>query len=444
MGKARSVPQAGQQLPALSSGGFQNLLQSSHQGKGSSLSHRDQPTSPSVALARQAALWCRAASEPLASSPMSLAASGPFDLDKVFAQPWLAAIGTVCAVAAFVWGRSAGRLARAARRIEQETLASGTTTEAARLARTAFNKDLHATVLYAVMAGGFWLASFSSSPWFEVLLLGVSVPAVLSLRYSPSFLAEARLAEHRSRLERRAEEVLSQEQIAPRRWAARLAPETLPSYEGFDIGFVYEPGTGVLAGDFYDAFPTRPGRLAVVIGDVAGHGIDASITAFQVKQVLRILLHQYRDPSQALEEVNETLMMLARPDDMVSVCTLVFDTEAGTVRHASAGHPPAFVWHRGEIEALAATGPLLGLDPNATYYSRDMSFEVGDLAVLYTDGLTEARSGGQLFGEERVVNIIRRDPGQDTTTLSKALLEAARDFSSPLVDDVAIVAIRRV
>jgi sigma-B regulation protein RsbU (phosphoserine phosphatase) len=136
--------------------------------------------------------------------------------------------------------------------------------------------------------------------------------------------------------------------------------------------------------------------------------------------------------------------MLARPDDMVSVCTLVFDTEAGTVRHASAGHPPAFVWRRGEIEALAATGPLLGLDPNATYYSRDMSFEVGDLAVLYTDGLTEARSGGQLFGEERVVNIIRRDPGQDTTTLSKALLEAARDFSSPLVDDVAIVAIRRV
>ena len=87
-----------------------------------------------------------------------------------------------------------------------------------------------------VLGGGLILASFSTSPWFELLLLGVSVPAVFSIRYAPRFLAEARLAEQRSQLERRAEEVLAQEQLAPRRWAARLAPETLPVYEGFDIG----------------------------------------------------------------------------------------------------------------------------------------------------------------------------------------------------------------
>ena len=63
---------------------------------------------------------------------------------------------------------------------------------------------------------------------------------------------------------------------------------------------------------------------------------------------------------------------------------------------------------------------------------------------MYTDGLTEARSGGQIFGEERVAHIVRRDPGQDTSLICKALLEAARDFSSPLVDDVAILAVRRV
>jgi sigma-B regulation protein RsbU (phosphoserine phosphatase) len=86
----------------------------------------------------------------------------------------------------------------------------------------------------------------------------------------------------------------------------------------------------------------------------------------------------------------------------------------------------------------------LALDPTAGYFSRDLPLEVGDLVVLYTDGLTEARSGGQLFGEERVAHIVRRDPGQDTTVLCKTLLEAARDFSSPLHDDVAILAIRRV
>lgn len=376
--------------------------------------------------------------------PLFLAANQSVHLDKILAQPWLAAVGLVCAVAAFVWARAAARLSRAARRIEDETVASGTSSEAARLARIAFNKDLHAAVLYSVLAVGLVLASFSTSPWFEVLLLGVTVPAVVSLRYAPRFLAEARLAEQRSRLERRAEEVLAQEQLAPRRWAARLAPDTLPAYEGFDIGWVYEPGTGVMAGDFYDVFPTGPERLAVVIGDVAGHGIEPSITAFQVKHVLRIFLRQYRDPAQALEEINKTLITLGRAEDMVSVCILLFDTQAGTLRHASAGHPPAFIWHDGETHSLAATGPLLALDPKATYFSRDMSLDIGDLVVLYTDGLTEARSGGQLFGEDRVAHIVRRDPGQDTAIICKTLLEAARDFSSPLIDDVAIMAIRRV
>jgi sigma-B regulation protein RsbU (phosphoserine phosphatase) len=199
-----------------------------------------------------------------------------------------------------------------------------------------------------------------------------------------------------------------------------------------------------MAGDFYDVFATGPNRLAVFIGDVAGHGIEPSITAFQVKHVLRIFLHQYRDPAQALEEINKTLLTLGRPEDMVSVSVLIFDTNAGTLRHASAGHPPAMLWHQGDVVQLQATGPLLALDPGGTYYSRDIPLDVGDLAVLYTDGLTEARSGGQLFGEERVAGFIRRDPGQDTTVLCKSLLEAARDFSSPLVDDVAILAVRRV
>jgi len=380
----------------------------------------------------------------LAPPQHPVATIGALHFDKVMAQPWLAAVGLICAVAAFVWARAAARLERAARRIEDETLTSGTSSEAARLARTAFNKDLHAAILYSVLAAGLIMASFSTSPWFEVLLMAVSIPAVVSLRYAPRFLAEARLAEQRSRLERRAEEVLAQEELAPRRWAARLAPDTLPTYEGFDIGWVYEPGTGVMAGDFYDVFPTGPQRLAVLIGDVAGHGIEASITAFQVKHVLRIFLRQYRDPAQALEEINKTLITLGRPDDMVSVCILIFDTEAGTLRHASAGHPPALVWRSGEVQQLAATGPLLALDPKATYFSRDLALAVGDLAVLYTDGLTEARSSGQLFGEERVAHIVRRDPGQDTAIICKTLLEAARDFSSPLVDDVAIMAIRRI
>ncbi len=363
----------------------------------------------------------------------------------MFAQPWLAAAAVFCAIAAMLWGRAAARLARSARRIESETAASSHGREAAALARAAFDKDLHATLLYSVITVGLAAASLSRSPWYELGLLLVGIPVVMTLRYSSRLFDEARLAENRAMLERRAEEVLAQDQLAPRRWAARLAPEDLPQIEGFEVGRVYEPGIGMMAGDFYDVFMTAPHRMAVLIGDVAGHGIEPSITAFQVKYLLRTFLRQYRDPAQALEELNKVMSTSGRPEDLVSVCAVVFDTEAATLRHASAGHPAAWLWQDSEMLALRSTGPLLTLDPNGVYYSRETPLMTGDVLLLYTDGLSEARSGGHIFGEERIAAIVRRDPGQDASILCKTLLEAARDFASePLTDDVAILAVRRV
>jgi serine phosphatase RsbU (regulator of sigma subunit) len=200
-----------------------------------------------------------------------------------------------------------------------------------------------------------------------------------------------------------------------------------------------------MAGDFYDLFRTHPTRLVAVIGDVSGHGIEPSITAFQVKYLLRMFLKQYRDPGQALEELNTQISAETKPEEFVSLVVAVFDQGAGTLRVASAGHPPAWLWHDGQVAPLRATGPLLTLDPKAAYGSREIPLEVGDLLLLYTDGLAEARAGETLFGEERIANTLRRDPGVDADVLCKALLESARDFAdAPLSDDVAILAVRRV
>lgn len=360
-------------------------------------------------------------------------------------QPWLAAAAVFCAVAAALWGRAAARLSRAARRIQAETASSTSGAEATDLARAAFDKDFHCAILYSVLAVGLGVASIRNSAWYQIPLLAVSIPVVITIRFAPRFFAEARLAENRAMLERRAEEVLVQEQLAPRRWAERLAPQDLPVIEGFELGRVYEPGTGMMAGDFYDVFPLAGERVAAVIGDVSGHGIDPSITAFQVKYLLRTFIRQYRDPAQALEELNQVLSISSRPEDMVSVCVVMMDPAAGTVRHASAGHPAVWLWQDSEVHAMRSTGPLLTLDPQGTYYSRERQLLVGDVILMYTDGLAEARSGSQIFGEDRIAGALRRDPGQDATIICKDLLEAARDFASePLSDDVAILAIRRV
>ncbi|HEX2039979.1 MAG TPA: PP2C family protein-serine/threonine phosphatase [Acidimicrobiales bacterium] len=358
---------------------------------------------------------------------------------------FLLVVAAACVLAAYVWGRSAVRLDRAARRIASEAAATGSGLEAARLIRSAFRKSVHTTLLYAILAGGIAVSSIAEDYWFDLPLALLLVPVVFSLRSWRSFLAEAPLAEALATAERRATEILKQEQSAPLAWAARLAPPTLPEIEGFNVGQVYEPGTGAMAGDFFDLYQTSPTRLAAVIGDVAGHGIEPSITAFQVKYLLRVFLRQYRDPAQAIEELNIVLSQSGRPEELVSLCAVVFDTAASTLRFASAGHPAAWLWHDGEVRPLRATGPVLTLDPKGTYTSREVPLDPGDLLLMYTDGLAEARQGEQLFGEERIGAILRRDPGESVTNLCKALLEAARDFATePLSDDVAILAIRRI
>jgi phosphoserine phosphatase RsbU/P len=357
--------------------------------------------------------------------------------------PVLLAVAVGCLVASGIWGRSALRLERSWRRIKSAS--GGEESVASDLARSAYRKEVHNTLIYAIAALTAALGAVSNNGWLSAFRLLLLVPIAMTLVYGRKFLQEAALIEERASLERRAEETLSQEELAPKRWAARLAPQDLPAFEGFEVGRVYEAGTGLMAGDFYDLFPPAPHRLAIVIGDVSGHGIEPSITAFQVKYLLRVFLRQYRDPAQALEELNAQISTQVRQEEFVSLCVAVVDEEAGTLRWASAGHPPAWMWHDGEVRPLRSTGPMLTLDDRATYLSREIPLDMGDLLLLYTDGLAEARAGGALFGEDRIAAAIRRDPAVPADVLCKSLLAAARDFATaPLSDDVAILAIRRV
>jgi phosphoserine phosphatase RsbU/P len=356
-------------------------------------------------------------------------------------KPILALVGVASLVAALVWARSTRRHFVVWKRIEGER---GADADVSVLARSAFRKDLHTTCLYGVLAVAAAGVVLAGERIPSLLFLLILVPVGLSVAFGRDFARETRLAEDRTVLERKAEEVLSQEELAPKRWAERLAPEELPDFAGFELGRVYQAGTGVMAGDFYDVFRVAPSRIAAVIGDVTGRGIDASITAFQAKYLLRVFLRQYRDPAQALEELNTQMAAPDRMEEFVSLVVVVFDTDAGTLRFASAGHPAAWLWHEREVRPLRATGPLLMLDPNGSYHSREISLDPGDLLLLYTDGLAEVRNGEQIFGEERIANAVRRDPNIAASVLCKNLLETARDFASEsLSDDVAILAIRR-
>ena len=359
----------------------------------------------------------------------------------MFERPALALVAVAALAAVVVWGRSARRLYKAQGRIAR---ISTHDSEATRLARASFLKDTHAAVLYLVLAAAAIAEAVTRDQRVDYSLFILVIPVLVSLRYGRVFLDHARLSESRAQLEQRAQEVLVQEALAPKRWSARLAPEVVPEVAGYDIGTLYRAGTGMMAGDFYDVYRTGKSRFAAVIGDVSGHGIEPSITAFQAKHLLRVFLRQYRDPGQALEELNVQLTGM-RSEEFISVFVVVFDVDGGTLRYASAGHPAAFLWHEGDVRSLSATGPLIALTPDAEFSSHEIPMDSGDVALLYTDGLAEARSGEQLFGEDRIANLLRRDVGADVHVLCKTLIEAAEDFATdPLSDDTAILAVRRL
>jgi len=312
------------------------------------------------------------------------------------------------------------------------------------LARSSFRKEAHAASLYALLAVACGVVALTGSLGWTALFILIAIPALISASWARNSVSETRLAQERLEAEKRAEETLAQEELAPKAWAGRLAPDELPDFTGFDVGRVYQAGSGLMAGDFFDVFRVAPNRLAAVIGDVAGKGIESSITAFQAKYLLRVFLKQFRDPAQALEELNRQMYSTDRGEEFISLVVIVFDTEAGTLRYSSAGHPASWLWHEREVQPLRATGPLLMLAPDSGYYSLEIPLELNDMVLLYTDGLAEVRRGGELFGEDRVALLLKRDPTVAPDVLCKTMLEAARDFSEgPIDDDVAILAIRR-
>ncbi len=355
-------------------------------------------------------------------------------------MPAIAAL--VCAAAAVAWARATIGRHRVAERLASER----SDPDLWRLANNDYRRDLQTTAFSALAALALVIvAAVGIGTWSALGVSLLALPSAVALLNRDAQTEIARIAANRAEVEKKAREVLTQEELAPLQWAARLAPSDLPDLAGFEIGQAYQAGSGAMAGDFYDVFKVDGDRVAAVIGDVTGHGIEPSITALQAKYLLRAFLLQYRDPGQAVQELNAQMSVLERGEEFISLCVLVFDLEAETLRYSSAGHPAAFVWDGREVRPLGATGPLLMLDPGAPYHSREMGWAVENVAVMYTDGLAEARNGDALFGEDGIAGMIRRDPTASPDVLTKTMVEAARDFAGgPIADDVAVLVLRRV
>lgn len=235
-----------------------------------------------------------------------------------------------------------------------------------------------------------------------------------------------------------------------------LLPHALPEIPGVEAAAHYHTASpDRLGGDFYDVFPIGGGgrRFGFFLGDVCGKGPQAAALTSLTRHALRAAALHDPDPVAALTTLNSVLHERYTGSGDPRYCTTVFgtldpDPETGqvTVHLASGGHPPCLVLRAdGTAQYLPTPGGLfVGILPNARFATATTTLRAGDTLLLYTDGLTEARTGedrASFFGEENLLAFAARHAGQPPEAVVQALTALLNDFGEGLDDDTALLAL---
>ncbi len=225
---------------------------------------------------------------------------------------------------------------------------------------------------------------------------------------------------------------------------------TMPSsVSGLDFAHAYRAasaGTRV-GGDFYDLFELDGGLVGVLVGDVAGKGLDAAVLTSLVKNTIRAHAHEKGPRPADILRVTNDIVHRSTPDSaFVTVFFGVLRSSDGMFTYSNAGHTTGVVLGPdGGLRELKTTGPLLGAFDRMGFDEAETHLPPGDLLFLYTDGLTEARAEGELYGERRLFDFLASAGCRGAGEVVGRVLEEVVDFSgNHLRDDMAILALTRV
>lgn len=248
------------------------------------------------------------------------------------------------------------------------------------------------------------------------------------------------------RAKERAEASEAQARSLARTLQQTLVPPTPQKIPGLEVAATYLPAADGLdvGGDFYDVFPVAFDDWVVVIGDVQGKGVDAAVVAGLVRHTLRALAVVDQDPTQVLTQVN-TVLRRHGVERFCSVAMLRLHRQGSgwELVLGNGGHPPPVLIRRGERPEFSGSfGQLVGAFDTVDIGRGEATLRPGDMMLLYTDGVTDARRGDDLFGEERMLDALTDLPDDLESTVA-LLADATRDFQGDhLADDIAIVGLR--
>lgn len=247
---------------------------------------------------------------------------------------------------------------------------------------------------------------------------------------------------HRSEIEK---QKIEEELALARRIQQGLLPKSEPKIEGLDIAGISIPAL-VVGGDYYDYIRLAPRKLLVVVADVSGKGMSASLYMSKVQGMVQLAAQMYSSPREILIHVNRRLYEGMERSSFITMIIALFDLDAGEVRICRAGHHKALIRTNGTLDALDAKGIGLGLE-RGPLFEKELE-EVrrplggGGTFVFYSDGVSETMNERRSeFGEEAMREVIERRPWRSSHELQESMLAALREFrgSAEQHDDITLV-----
>jgi serine phosphatase RsbU (regulator of sigma subunit) len=232
---------------------------------------------------------------------------------------------------------------------------------------------------------------------------------------------------------------------------ASFLPGTLPDILGWELAVTLEPARQT-SGDFYDVIPLPNDRLGILIADVADKGTGAALFMALSRTLIRTYaVEHHTRPDYALRVANNRILADTQADLFVTIFYGVLDPRTGTLTYCNGGHNPPLLLkaHHGEqVHTLTRTGLPLGLFWGGTWEQKTVQIDVGDVLVLYTDGVTEAQDRTeQFFGKQRMLTVIRAHEAGSAQEIQTALMQEIHRFvgDAPhaLRDDIALIVLIR-
>jgi serine phosphatase RsbU (regulator of sigma subunit) len=271
----------------------------------------------------------------------------------------------------------------------------------------------------------------------EDLKVLTTIASVASIKIENERLLDERLEKRRMEEELK---VASEIQM-------RLQPFAPPRLEGWDMTGVSFPCREI-GGDYYDFIQRkRDNRLVVAVGDVSGKGTGAALLMSSLHAAVRAQSQARSTISEVMGEINQYIFENSPPNKFLTLFYAELDPETGTLAYSNGGHnPPMMVRQNGDVERLDTGGLPIGMMQGVAYEQAIVTFEPGDVLVIYSDGITESvNERDEEFEEERLIEVVKNNAGRSASGIRDRIDEALSRFvgTTAPVDDMTLMIIKR-